>query len=78
MNHDHTCHCGGMEGPHTTGLLQCFRQMTESPKRHMNGQWHVPNARGGVTDYTLRYQWGYHQHPCGCWSRATNTEDQEC
>jgi hypothetical protein len=28
-----------------------------------------------ITGYTLREQRGYHQHPCGCWSRSPGSSN---
>lgn len=66
--HDHTCHCGtsSSDHGHMTGHLGCVRFMTDAPVPMEQNMWLV----GGhlISDYTLRQQRGYHQHPCGCWS----------
>lgn len=65
--HDHTCHCGGLNHAHQTGERGCLRVMTVPPEKQGDSYWRV----GGhsITDYTLKEQRGYYQHPCGCWSR---------
>jgi hypothetical protein len=65
--HQHECHCGtGRLTPHVTGEDGCVRFMTAAPV--CEGEtWHINGSL--VTDYTLREQRGYHQHPCGCRSR---------
>ena len=76
--HDHTCHCGtGKTEPHKTGTEGCVRFMVEPPVQYTDG-WLVDGQM--ITDYTLRDQRGYHQHPCGCWSRwpgSTNSLPDE-
>lgn len=58
--HDHECYCGTsyIGGKHETGHDGCVRYMTDPP-----------DLTDGTTMYTYKYQRGYHQHPCGCWSR---------
>ena len=82
-NHDHACYCGTADRtPHETGTHGCVRAMVVAPKPappHSTlgcPTWTVAGHR--ITDYTLRHQRGYHQHPCGCWSWAqesTNSID---
>ena len=56
--HDHTCYCGtGNSVPHQIGRGGCVRFMTETPDLRK------------ATLFTYIQQRGYHQHPCGCWSR---------
>ena len=66
--HDHACHCGtATHAPHETGTEGCVRYMTEAPEPKPGERWYVDGHE--ITDYTLKQQRGYHQHPCGCWSR---------
>ena len=66
-SHDHDCNCGtGKSTPHKTGTEGCVRYMIEAPIPFEDDYWIVDGRQ--ITDYTLRYQRGYHQHPCGCWS----------
>lgn len=66
--HDHSCRCGTSTSDHghETGHLGCVRSIVDAPVAMENSMWLV----GGhlITDFTLRQQRGYHQHPCGCWS----------
>jgi len=62
----HPCNCGTVPMPHNVGENGCVRRMTKSPVKTEDGNWIVDDAI--ITDYTLRYQRGYHQHECGCWS----------
>lgn len=58
-NHDHSCHCGtgpDRAYPHETGQEGCVRLMTDPPDPTLS-------------EFTIKQQRGYHQHPCGCWSR---------
>lgn len=56
--HDHRCFCGTTKCvPHEIGRDGCERYMTEPPD--------LTEA----TLFTYTQQRGYHQHPCGCWSR---------
>ena len=57
--HDHTCHCGTSDAgtAHETGHDGCQRFMTGQPDFTIASMY----------NYTV--QRGYHQHPCGCWSR---------
>lgn len=72
--HSHACHCGtGKPTPHETGTGGCVRTMVEAPIKSLNMSadpycWLVDGRQ--ITDYTLRYQRGYYQHGCGCWSRS--------
>jgi hypothetical protein len=79
MKHDHTCNCGtaspNIHGPHQTGQCGCVRRMTTAPKKvglHPElgcVMWDAGDRDGQpVTDYTLKSQRGYYEHPCGCWS----------
>lgn len=57
MNHEHSCYCGTAEKvPHETGKDGCQRFIVDPPP-------------DDITEYTAKHQRGYHQHPCGCWSR---------
>lgn len=71
VEHDHSCHCGGEPMTHHTGVGRCLRFMTEAPvlapPTTIGDRWIVDGHE--ITDYTLREQRGYYQHPCGCWSR---------
>lgn len=75
----HECHCGtAAKVPHEIGKDGCNRFLTDAPVKLKNGNWLI-NAHGlpgeeciDVSEYTLRFQWGYFQHPCGCWSRHPN------
>lgn len=70
--HDHICHCGtsSVNDGHETASHGCVRRIVESPisKIQPDGSqwWLVGNDL--ITDFTLRQQRGYWQHPCGCWS----------
>ena len=66
--HDHSCSCGGSLGQHITGYCGCLREMTVTPHPLENDKWEVGGV--AITDTSLREQRMYHQHPCGCWSRA--------
>ena len=60
MMHDHKCYCGTSEiFGHETGQDGCARFMTDAPEI----------KEGESIDYPYKQQRGYHQHPCGCWSR---------
>lgn len=72
--HDHICHCGGEAAAHQTGTGHCLRYMTIPPKQAPYGRWIVEGDET-ITDFTLRQQRGYHQHPCGCWSRSIGSEN---
>lgn len=66
--HAHTCHCGtAKRTPHEIGTWGCIRSMVEAPTPAGPEKWMVDGVE--ITDYTLRQQRGYSQHPCGCWSR---------
>lgn len=65
--HDHTCHCGGLNQAHQTGERGCFRIMVMPPEKQGDSHWRVDGHC--ITDYTLKEQRGYCQHSCGCWSR---------
>ena len=72
--HDHTCTCGtGRHTPHETGQDGCVRYLTEAPAVRPDDRWQVDGEE--ITDYTLRKQRGYHQHPCGCWSRWPGSDN---
>jgi hypothetical protein len=67
MGHDHNCHCGTAQStPHQIGEGGCVRFMTEAPSPTESGNWLVGGHE--ITDFTLKQQRGYSQHPCGCWS----------
>lgn len=70
----HPCCCGtATHTPHEVGKDGCKRFMTEAPElippdnRQGFNQWTVDGHP--VSDYTLRFQRGYSQISCGCWSR---------
>jgi len=77
MKHDHSCGCGTTKVfPHNIGENGCQRFMTSAPQpiiqtvedfRRDGKMWKVREEI--LTDYSLRHQRGYFQHPCGCWSR---------
>lgn len=72
--HDHACGCGTADRPHDIGQYGCARFMIAPPKPAaphpiFGPMWFVGDDPDPVTDYTLRFQWGYWQHSCGCWSR---------
>lgn len=68
IQHDHSCFCGtGAHVPHRVNTTGCVRFMTAAPIFKADARWFVDGDE--VTDYTLRHQRGYFQHPCGCWSR---------
>jgi hypothetical protein len=66
MEHDHRCYCGTatQNEPHQIGDNCCQRFMTDPP-----------DYSDGTTEYTYKEQRGYHQHPCGCWSRWEGSEN---
>lgn len=73
LGHDHKCYCGtATHAPHETATCGCVRFITESPVPSGTHEtlgcpmWEVGGRR--ITDFTLRQQRGYWQHPCGCWS----------
>jgi hypothetical protein len=68
--HDHSCGCGTSESDHghEVGHIGCVRRMTDAPTPMEHGQWLVGGSL--ITDFTLRQQRGYYQHPCGCWSKS--------
>jgi hypothetical protein len=67
-DHDHTCGCGTSQSDHghTTSHLGCVRSMVDAPTALEHDMWLVNG--NVISDYTLKQQRGYHQHPCGCWS----------
>lgn len=77
VDHDHTCHCAyGKSEPHTIGQDGCVRTLVNAPTiislsttgdRNYD-RWLVDGV--DVSWFTLKEQRGYHQHPCGCWSRS--------
>ena len=83
MKHEHSCNCGtGKGSPHETGKDGCMRFMTSSPIPCEDDMWEVghPDNVHKINNYNLRQQRGYHQHPCGCWSRqegSTNSLPDE-
>jgi len=69
--HDHICHCGtATHTPHEIGKDGCVRTMTAAPRKVSceEDRWMVDGHN--ITGYSMREQRGYHQHPCGCWSRS--------
>lgn len=69
---DHTCHCGTASiVPHQTTQHGCVRLLVDSPAPLANDMWLVDGH--SITGFTLREQRGYHQHPCGCWSRSPDS-----
>jgi hypothetical protein len=64
----HKCNCGGKSGEHLISDGGCHRFMTTTPIKSINmpDMWDVDGH--SITDYTLRYQRGYSQHGCDCWS----------
>jgi hypothetical protein len=78
QSHCHTCHCGtAKQSPHQTGTDGCVRFIAESPLPTASGNWIVNGNE--ITDFTLRRQRGYHQHPCGCWStHGDSVNSLEC
>lgn len=80
INCDHLCHCGTEnKQPHKIGEGTCVRTMVESPIPAGTHpvlecpMWLVSGHE--ITDYSLRHQRGYSQHPCGCWSRSPGSEN---
>lgn len=76
IKHDHACHCGtATHAPHETAANGCVRLMTDAPipngKDEFGDRWLADGS--DITDFTLRQQRGYHQHPCGCWSRFSGS-----
>lgn len=80
------CYCGtASETPHEVETRGCQRVKCEAPKpagfHPILGcqMWDVGDGEGlEITDFTLRQQRGYDQHPCGNWSRcpgSTNSID---
>lgn len=77
------CHCGTstVEGAHPTGEHGCVRRVVPAPMPFRclttrEFRWLVNGAL--ITDYTLRHQRGYHQHPDGRWTShgsSTNSID---
>jgi len=66
--HNHSCSCGyGTTTPHELSKDGCCRIIVESPQKQQNDYWLVNGSI--ITGYSLRDQRGYHEHPCGCWSR---------
>lgn len=68
----HPCHCGyGKTTPHETGEDGCVRFVTVPPDPapddpRLGKMWLVTGSV--ITDFTLRQQRGYSEHPCGCWT----------
>lgn len=68
MEHNHNCYCGtATKTPHATGKDGCERKMVDAPINEGRGCWTAEGT--AMTEFTLREQRGYSQHPCGCWSR---------
>lgn len=71
----HLCSCGEGEGiNHPIGKTGCnrfipdtFPEILGSDPDDEHNRWIVDGHL--ITEYTLKFQRGYHQHPCGCWSR---------
>jgi hypothetical protein len=63
--HNHICHCGTskISGQHKIGQAGCVRFMTEPPDLQL------------ASLFTYQEQRGYHQHPCGCWSRYPGSDN---
>lgn len=71
---DHQCHCGtATSTPHNVGENGCLRILTPAPVPRADNRWFVDGSE--ITDFTLRQQRGYYQHPCGCWSRCPGSEN---
>lgn len=68
IEHKHLCHCGAYGEGHETGFGHCYRKMADAPEKLQNDYWRVDGHK--ITGCSLREQRMYHQHPCGCWSRA--------
>ena len=75
----HECTCGAYSGddsPHLLGISNCANTLCDAPLRApdrdgMRFWWTSAmddNPHGPVTEYTLMFQRGFQQHPCGCWS----------
>lgn len=76
LGHDHTCNCGmAKHAPHRAGEGGCMRSMTTPPRKVSceDDRWMVDGHN--ITGYSMREQRGYHQHPCGCWSRSPESEN---
>lgn len=78
----HLCHCGTANKPgvHLTGHCGCKRFMVETPGPvkvepcdTFWQEWLVDGHQ--ITDFTLKYQRGYFQHDCGCWSRWPGSDN---
>ncbi len=64
---DHWCACGALNHVHRVGTQGCTRFLTPAPEPRPDNRWFVDGHE--ITEYTLICQRGYHQYPCGCWSR---------
>lgn len=59
-------------------MAGCLRRMMPAPVQSLNTHLGVPMwvvDGHEITDYTLRFQRLYSQHPCGCWSAITGSEN---
>lgn len=70
----HECYCGtATHVPHGIGKSGCQREITSNPDKFGSDletnspMWLVDGQI--ITEYTLKFQRGYYEHPCGCWSR---------
>lgn len=68
------CYCGtATHAPHAIGKSGCQREITASPDKFGTDpdtdspMWLVDGQI--ITEYTLKFQRGYFEHTCGCWSR---------
>jgi len=67
--HDHRCRCGtATHTPHQIGRDGCKRFMSTDVVFVWCDGWYFVNG-AVITEYTLRFQRGFSQHPCGCWSQ---------
>lgn len=46
----------------------CYRELCEAQVKLQNDFWRVEGYE--ITGFSLLEQRLYHEHPCGCWSRA--------
>ncbi len=71
------CKCGGMSVEHNIEDPDCFREkvlVNPIPVQNTNDRWIVDGHE--ITGTTLREQRGYHEHPCGNWSRPKDHESE--
>jgi hypothetical protein len=70
----HLCNCGvATHAPHDTGQNGCQRVMAKPPMHKpenagTHSEWDI--GTHSVSDYTLKWQRGYRQYSCGCWTKA--------